>query len=85
MERQLLPRLTASAILTLADLGLDRRAGLDQAGRRLAERSEAQIVRWVQFPAAVLFFTVVPGDPESGGVYVFDRKEGVFYWLAFND
>jgi hypothetical protein len=85
MERQLLPRLTASAILTLADLGLDRRAGLDQAGRRLAERSEAQIVRWVQFPAGALFFTLVPGDPESGGVYVFDRKDGVFYWLDFND
>jgi hypothetical protein len=85
MERQLLPRLTASAILTLADLGLDRRAGLDQASRGLAERSEAQILRWVQFPAGALFFTLVPGDPESGGVYIFDRKEGVFYWLDFND
>jgi hypothetical protein len=80
-----LPRLTASEILTLADLGLDRRAGLDQASRGLAERSEAQIVRWVQFPAGALFFTLVPGDPESGGVYVFDRKEGVFYWLDFDD
>jgi hypothetical protein len=85
MERQFLPRLTASAILTLADLGLDRRAGLDQASRGLAERSEAQIVRWVQFAAGALFFTLVPADPESGGVYVFDRKEGVFYWLDFND
>ena len=85
MERQFLPRLTASEILTLADLGLDRQAGLDQASRGLAERSEAQIVRWVQFAAGALFFTLVPGDPESGGVYVFDRKEGVFYWLDFND
>jgi hypothetical protein len=85
MERQFLPRLTASEILTLADLGLDRRAGLDQVSRGLAERSEAQIVRWVQFPAGALFFTLVPGDPESGGVYVFDRQEGVFYWLDFDD
>jgi hypothetical protein len=85
MERQFLPRLTASEILTLADLGLDRQAGLDQASRGLAERSEAQIVRWVQFAAGALFFTLVPGDPESGGVYVLDRKEGVFYWLDFND
>jgi hypothetical protein len=85
MERQFLPRLTASAILTLADLGLDRRAGLDQASRGLAERSEAQIVRWVQFAAGALFFTLVPGDSESGGVYILDRKEGIFYWLDFND
>ena len=34
---------------------------------------------------ALLFFTLVPGDPESGGVYILDRKEGVFYWLDFND
>ncbi len=85
MEGQLLPRLTANPVLTLEDLGLNRRAGLDQASRGLAERSEAQIVRWVQFPAGALFFTLVPGDPESGGVYVFDRKEGVFYWLNFDD
>ena len=85
MEGQLLPKLTANLVLTLEDLGLNRRAGLDQASRGLAERSEAQIVRWVQFPAGALFFTLVPGDPESGGVYVFDRKEGVFYWLNFDD
>jgi hypothetical protein len=85
MERQFLPKLRVNPILTLEDLGLDRRAGLDQASRGLAERSEAQIVRWVQFPAGALFFTLVPGDPESGGVYLFDRKDGVFYWLNFDD
>jgi hypothetical protein len=85
MEGQLLPKVTVNPILTLEDLGLDRRAGLDQASRGLAELSEAQIVRWVQFPAGALFFTLVPGDPESGGVYVLDRKEGVFYWLNFDD
>ena len=85
MQQQLLPRLTASVILTLADLGLDRRVGLDEASRGLAERSEAQIARWVQFPAGALFFTLVPGDPESGAVYVFDRKAGVFYLLDFDD
>jgi hypothetical protein len=85
MERQFLPKLTADPILTLADLGLDRRAGLDEASRGLADRSEAQILRWVQFPAGALFFTLVPGDPESGGVYIFDRKEGVFYRLDFKD
>lgn len=85
MEGQLLPKLTANPVLTLEDLGLNRKAGLDEASRGLAERSEAQIVRWVQFPAGALFFTLVPGDPESGGVYVFDRREGVFYWLNFDD
>ena len=85
MQTQQLPALNANPILTLADLGLDRSVGLDQASRGLAERSEAQILRWVQFPAGALFFTLVPGDPESGAVYVFDRKDGVFYYVDFND
>ena len=52
---------------------------------RAGGRSEAQIVRWVQFPAGALFFTLVPEDPESGAVYVFDRRNGVFYLVDFND
>ena len=85
MQTQQLPALNANPILTLGDLGLDRSVGLDQASRGLAERSEAQILLWVQFPAGALFFTLVPGDPESGAVYVFDRKDGVFYYVDFND
>ena len=85
MEARRLARVSVKPILTLEDLGLDRRAGLDEASRGLAEVSEAQIVRWVQFPAGALFFTLAPGDPESGGLYVFDRRNGVFYWLSFED
>jgi hypothetical protein len=85
MERTHLPKLSVNPILTLEDLGLDRRAGLDEASRGLAQVSEAEIVRWAQFPAGALFFTLVPGDPESGGVYVFDRMDGVFYGLNFED
>ena len=77
--------MTATAILTLDDLGLGQECNLDQASRKLAERAEAQIVRWVQFPAGALFFTLVPGDPESGAVYVFDRKTGTFYLIDFHD
>jgi hypothetical protein len=77
--------MTATAILTLDDLGLGQECNLDQASRKLAERSEAQIVRWVQFPAGALFFTLVPDDPDSGAIYVFDRKAGIFYLVDFND
>jgi hypothetical protein len=85
MQAMHLPNLSVDPIFTLEDLGLDRKVGLEEASHRLAEVSEAQIVRWVQFPAGALFFTLVPGDPESGGLYVFDRKNGAFYWLNFED
>ena len=76
---------TANPILTLEDLGLERTVSLHEASRGLAERSEAQIVRWVQFPAGALFFVLAQGDPRSGAVYVFDRRNGVFYFVVFND
>jgi hypothetical protein len=76
---------TANPILTLEDLGLERTVSLHEVSRGLAERSEAQIVRWVQFPAGALFFVLTPGDPRSGAVYVFDRRKGVFYFVVFND
>ena len=80
-----LPKLAVNPVLTLEDLGLAHTAGLQEASGRLAEVSEAQIVRWTQFPAGALFFTMVAGDPESGGFYVFDRRQGVFYCLYFDD
>jgi hypothetical protein len=65
--------------------GLERRATVEEAGNGLLRIAEAHVVRWVQFPAGVLFFTLVSGDPESGALYVLDRKTGVFYWLNFDD
>jgi hypothetical protein len=78
-------RMNVTPLLTLEELGLERRATVEEASRALAQVAEAEIVRWVQFPAGVLFFTLVSGDPESGALYVFDRKTGVFYWINFED
>lgn len=78
-------QMNVTPLLTLGELGLERRATVEEAGNGLARIAEAQVVRWVQFPAGVLFFTLVSGDPESGALYVLDRKSGVFYWLNFDD
>jgi len=85
MQTQQSAAFTAIPFLTLKDLGFEGTASLDQASRGLAELCEAQIVRWVQFPAGALFFVLVPGDPKSGALYVFDRRNGVFYSVDFND
>lgn len=43
------------------------------------------VVRWIEFPAAVLLFVVVPEDSQSGALYVFDRRANVWLWLDFED
>ena len=46
---------------------------------------ETQAVRWIEFPAAVLLFVIVAGDPQSGAFYVLDRKSGTWLWVDFED
>jgi hypothetical protein len=46
---------------------------------------DAEIVRWIELPASVLLFMLVPGDPDSGAVYVLDRKKGTWYSVDFED
>ncbi len=64
----------------------DSRSDLDRAVSALLKQTEhPEIARWVQFPAAVLLFLVVPGDPEGGAFYVFDRKRRTWFWVDFDD
>ena len=59
---------------------------LESAVARLLEATEQpKVVRWMQFPAAVLVFLVVPHDPESGAFYVYDRMRGTWFWVDFED
>ena len=50
---------------------------------RVAENVE--VVRWIELPASVLLFLLVPGDPDSGAVYALDRKNGTWYAIDFED
>ena len=59
---------------------------LNDAVTELLKTTEtAEIVRWMELPASVLLFLLVPGDPESGAVYVLDRKQGTWYAIDFED
>ena len=51
----------------------------------LAITEGARPVRWMEFPASILLFVSVEGDPESGAFYVFDRKTSTWFWIDFDD
>jgi hypothetical protein len=64
------------------DPGID----LQTAVATLMKAAEnVEIARWIELPASVLLFLLVPGDPESGAVYVLDRKKGTWYAVDFED
>ena len=51
----------------------------------LAATDYPEIARWIQFPRGVMLFLLVPGDTGSGAVYVYDRCDGIWYWVDFQD
>jgi hypothetical protein len=44
-----------------------------------------RVERWIQLRKALLIFLVVPGDPESGAFYVYDRVLKEWFWVDFDD
>ena len=65
---------------------LDPGVDLQTAITALLKAAEnVKIVRWIELPASVLLFLLVPGDPDSGAVYVLDRKKGTWYAVDFED
>ncbi len=51
----------------------------------LRAAEQAEIARWIEFPSSVLLFLLVPGDAESGALYILDRKIGAWYSVDFDD
>lgn len=68
-------------VLHLRDFGLDR-LDEDKAIIGFAQKAEAKLVRWLDFAKGALLFLVVPGDPESGWFYIYDRARSAFYSLG---
>jgi len=59
---------------------------VDEAVAKLLEFAEhPKIFRWIQFPTALVVFVAHADSPDSGAVYVYDRKECVWLWMDFND
>ena len=51
----------------------------------ISATESGEVVRWIEFPTAILCFVVVPGDTRSGAFYVFDRRASTWLWLDFED
>ena len=64
------------------DPGVDLQAAIAEL---IKATENVEIVRWIELPTSVLLFLLVPGDPDSGAVYVLDRKKGTWYAVDFED
>jgi hypothetical protein len=44
---------------------------------------EAVAARWIQMPKAIVLLQMVPENPTSGAIYIYDRQRQDFYLLSF--
>ena len=67
-------------------LSLTAMETLDQAAAKLLEFAEhPQLLRWFQFPTALVVLVTHADCPDSGAVYIYDRKKCVWLWVDFED
>ena len=67
-------------------LKLSNPATLDEAVAQLLEYADyPKIVRWFQFPTALVVFLAHDEAPDCGAIYVYDRKRCTWLWVDFDD
>ncbi|PYV19331.1 MAG: hypothetical protein DMG21_01895 [Acidobacteria bacterium] len=65
---------------------LSKRETVDEAVAKLVEFADyPKILRWYQFPTALVAFLAHGDAPDCGAIYVYDRKRCVWLWIDFND
>lgn len=68
-------------VVRLQDFGLERLQG-NEAIVGFAKRAEARIARRLDSAQGSLLMLMVPGDPESGCFYIYERSRQTFYSLG---
>ena len=65
---------------------LSNPATADEAVAKLLQFADyPKIVRWFQFPTALVVFLAPDDAPDCGAIYVYDRKRCVWLWVDFDD
>jgi hypothetical protein len=52
--------------------------------RQFLKIGEAVAARWIEMPQGVLILQLVPGRADSGAIYLYDRRQQVFYMIGFD-
>ena len=59
-------------------------SSIQQTVQAFLEVGEAIATRWIQTPKGVLLLQMVPGNDQSGAIYLFDRLRDDWYMLSFD-
>ncbi|HKR27986.1 MAG TPA: hypothetical protein VJT08_09230 [Terriglobales bacterium] len=83
-KRELLGSLHVDYIMSVADLGLAARTNRWDVLRAFLAAGEARAERLVEEEDGFLILQSVPGEPNTGAIYLFAEPLQSFFWLRFD-
>ena len=66
------------------EIGVSKEANLDRLVKMFVQISEGTATRWIQMPKGIIVLLMVPDNPASGAIYIYDRVGQDFYLVSFD-
>jgi hypothetical protein len=66
------------------EIGVSKEANLDRLVKVFVQMSEGAAPRWIQMPKGLVVLLMVPDNPASGAIYIYDRVGQQFYFVSFD-
>ena len=67
------------------ELGLNPAANIEHVIKAFLVAAEGIAMRRIEMPKSVLLLQTIPGNSESGGIYLYDRERQHFYLAVFEE
>lgn len=65
------------------EIGVSKEPNLDRLVKIFMQISEGVVARWIQMPRGMLLLVMVPNNPASGAIYIYDRVGQHFSLVSF--
>ncbi len=65
------------------EIGVSKEPNLDRLVKVFMQISEGIPARWIQMPKGILLLVMVPDNPASGAIYIYDRVGQQFSLVSF--
>ena len=65
------------------EIGVSKEPNLDRLVKVFMQISEGIVARWIQMPKGMLLLVMVPDNPASGAIYIYDRVGQQFSLVSF--
>jgi hypothetical protein len=71
---------------SVAEMGIGNpEPQVDRVIREFVRVMEGVALHRIEMPGGILFLQMIPNDPQSGAIFIYDRQEQVFYDIWFED